>query len=95
MNDAFEQRIRAAAEAGWRVVLVALTFLIVQWLVFLAVMATKPECLKSLWGPGIDWPFVQNVWFWAIVEIKVFVWLLALCVLGLTLWARQLRKAAH
>jgi hypothetical protein len=45
-----------------------------------------------MWGPGVDWPFVQNVWFWAIAGFKFFVWFMILAVLWLTLWARQLRK---
>jgi len=45
-----------------------------------------------MWGPGVDWPFVQSVWFWVTVVFKFFVWLLVLAVLWLTLWARQLRK---
>jgi hypothetical protein len=45
-----------------------------------------------MWGPGIDWPFVQQVWFWAIAVLKFITWLMALAAIWLTLWARQLRK---
>jgi hypothetical protein len=45
-----------------------------------------------MWGPGVDWAFVQTVWFWAIAILKFSVWLLALVVIWLTLWAWQLRK---
>ena len=92
MNDTFEKRVRAAAAAGGWVLLVALGFLILQWLLYLALTASKPEWFLSWWGPGIDWSFVQTVWFWALVIIKFFVWILALLVLWLALWARQLRK---
>jgi hypothetical protein len=48
-----------------------------------------------MWGPGTDWTFVQNVWFWAIAVLKFSLWLLLLIVIWLTLWARQLRKRAE
>ena len=41
----------------------------------------------------MDWPFVQQVWFWAIVVLKFILWLMVLVVIWLTLWARRLRKA--
>ena len=92
MNDSFEKKVRAAALAGWWVILIAVGFLTLQWLIYLAVMSTHPTWLLSMWGPGVDWPFVQSVWFWAMVAFKFCVWLMVLVVLWLTLWARQLRK---
>jgi hypothetical protein len=47
-----------------------------------------------MWGPNLDWTFVQMVWFWAVAVLKFIVWLLVLANLWLTLWARQLRKLA-
>jgi hypothetical protein len=91
-NDPFEKRVRAAAVAGWWVVLIAVGFLTLLWLIYLAVMSAHPAWLLTMWGPGVDWPFVQNVWFWAMAAFKFCVWLLVLVVLWLTLWARQLRK---
>jgi hypothetical protein len=92
MNDTFERKVRAAAGAGWWVVLVAIVFLAVQWFAYLAVMSAKPDWLLSLAGPGVDWPFLQKVWYWVIVGVKLFVWLLIFTMLWLTLWARRLRK---
>jgi hypothetical protein len=92
MNDPFERRVRAAAVAGWWVVLVAAIFLTVSWLAYLAVMSARPDWLLLLWGPDISWAYVQNVWFWAVVTFKLIVWAMALVALWLTLWARQLRK---
>ena len=46
-------------------------------------------------GTGLDWAFVQPVWFWAIAVLKFSLWLMALVVIWLTLWARQLRKQAN
>ena len=94
MNDAFEKRVRAAAVAGWWVVLVVLAFIALQWLVYLAVMHARPTCFLWMWGPYLDWAFVQMVWFWVIAALKFVFWLLVLIALWLTLWARQLRKRA-
>jgi len=93
MNDAFEKKVRAAAVAGWWVVLVAIGFLTLLWVLYLAVMPTHPQWMLALWGPDVTWAFVQNVWFCVMVVFKFCVWLMALVVLWLTLWARQLRKA--
>lgn len=93
MNDPFETRVRAAAVAGWWVVLLAVCFLTLLWLIYLAVMFTHPTWLLTMWGAGVDWPFVQNVWCWVMVAFKFCVWLMILAVVWLTLWARQLRKA--
>jgi hypothetical protein len=92
MNETFEKRVRAAAVAGWWVVLIAVGFLTLQWVIYLVVMSTRPAWLLTMWGPGVDWPFVQGVWFWVMAAFKGFVWLMILAVLWLTLWARQLRK---
>jgi hypothetical protein len=91
MSEAFEKKVRAAAVAGRWVVLSAVAFLTLQWLVYLAVMSNHPAWLLSMWGPGVDWPFVQSVWFWAMVAFNFCVWLMILVIFWLTLWARQLR----
>jgi len=92
VNDTFQKRVRAAAVAGWWTLLVAVIFLTVQWVAYLAVMSAKPAWLLTLWGPDVNWAFVQSVWFWAVAIFKMCLWLLALVVLWLTLWAWQLRK---
>ena len=92
MNDVFEKRVRAAAIAGWWVTLVAVGFVTLQWLIYLAVMHTRPAWFLAMWGPEVDWAFVHIVCFWAIVVLKFILWLMALATLWLTLWARQLRR---
>ena len=52
MNDSFEKKVRSAAVAGWWVILVAIGFLLLQWLIYLAVMSTHPAWLLSMWGAG-------------------------------------------
>ena len=56
-------------------------------------MSFQPGWIISMWGPGVTCVFVQIVWFWAAVGVKVFVWFLFFVALWLTLWARQLRKS--
>jgi hypothetical protein len=92
MNDAFQRRVKAAAVAGWWMLLIAVVFLFVLWIAYLIVMAAQPAWLLTLWGPDMSWPFVQNVWFWAMGAIKFCLWLMALVVTWLSLWACQLRK---
>lgn len=92
MNDVFEKKVRAAAVAGWWVVLIAMAFVVLQWLVYLTVINARPAWVLSMWGPNVDWSFVQTVWFWGIAALKLVVWLIVLIALWLTLWARQLPK---
>ena len=94
MNDVFEKRVRAAAVTGWWVVLIFWGFLFLQWFGYLVIMHARPEWMLSWCGPDITWPFVENAWFWAVVVLKLCMWLMVLAALWLTLWARQLRKCA-
>jgi hypothetical protein len=50
MNDPFEKKVGAAAVAGWWVILVAIGFLTLLWLVYLAVMSAHPAWLLSIWA---------------------------------------------
>jgi hypothetical protein len=95
MNDVFEKRVRAAAAAGWWTLLIALGFYLIQEIVYLVVMSARPAWMLPFWGPDMTWSFVQTAWFWALAIVKVCLWPLALLVLWLTLWAKQLRKRAE
>jgi hypothetical protein len=92
MNNTFEQRVRAAAAAGWWTLLIAAAFLVLQWLAYLTFTSARPGWVLSLLGPEVSWSFVQNLWFWMAAVFKLCVWLLALVVIWLTLWSRQLRS---
>ena len=94
MNNPLQQRVQAAAVAGWWVILIGLLFLTIQWIAYLWVMDTKPEWMPALWGPGITWAVIQSVWFGMVVVFKVIMWVMLLLVLWLTLWARRLKKAS-
>ena len=92
MNDVFQQRIRAAAIAGWWTVLIGIAFLTLVWILFLVLMSARPPWYQSLLGPGVSWEYVQHVGFWAVAIFKMCIWLMTLVVLWLTLWSRQLGK---
>jgi hypothetical protein len=92
MNDPFEKKVRAAAVAGWWVVLVGYLLLTLTWAVYLALMSARPAWMRAMWGQDISWDFMQVVSLWFLGAFKLFLWLLFLIVLWLTLWARQLRK---
>jgi hypothetical protein len=92
VNSTFEKKVRTAAIAGWWVALIALAFVALQWIIYLAVVHARPGWVLSMWGPNLDWPFVQIVWFWGIAVMKFVLWLVVLIALWLTLWARQLKK---
>ena len=96
MNDTFEKKVRAAAVAGWWVVLIAYGFLLLVWGVYLALVSVRPEWLLTLCGRGeVNWGLVQTVSLWFMVVFKLLIWVLILVVLWLTLWARQLRNVAQ
>jgi hypothetical protein len=92
MNDVFQQRVRAAATAGWWTVLVGVSFLASVWIVFLVLMSARPSWLLWLFSSGVSWDYVQNVGFWVVSIFKMCIWLMARAVVWLTLWAKQLEK---
>jgi hypothetical protein len=92
MNDVFQQRIRAAAIAGWWTVLIATGFLTLVWIVFLVLVSARPPWYQSLLGPGVSWEDFQNVGFWAVAIFKMCIWLMGVVAVWLTLWSRQLGK---
>ena len=92
MNDPFEKKVRAAAVAGWWVVLIGCALLLVTWLAYLGIMSARPAWLLAMFGPDAGWTLVQTISLWFMAVFKLILWLLILVVLWLTLWARQLRK---
>ena len=93
MNDVFQQRVRAAADrrmvdgAGRHL----FSCLGLDRIPRSHVGSTRLGS-NSLLGPGVSWEYVQNVGFWAISIFKMCIWLMALVVVWLTLWANQLEK---
>jgi hypothetical protein len=92
MNDRFEKKGRAAAVAGWWVILIGYALLTLTWVVYLVLVSARPAGMLAMWGPEASWDLVQTVSLWFLGVFKLFLWFLILIVLWLTLWARQLRQ---
>jgi len=92
MDDAFARRVRAAAVAGWWTLLIAAVFLTLVWIVFLGTVSTRPAWYLPLLGPGASWEEFQRVGFWAVAIFKMCLWVMAVVVVWLTLWARRLQR---
>ena len=88
--DMLEKIVRAAAVAGGWTALALVVFIVFQWLVYLFFMHTRPAWLLWMWGPNVDWPLVQMLWFWVIVALKFVLWMIVLASLWLTVWANLL-----
>ena len=91
MDDAFREKVRAAAAAAWWTFAAGVAFIVIQWILYLLVMSAKPALALSAWGPDATWDSVRTTWFYSLLLVKISLWPLALVALWLTLWARQLR----
>ena len=92
MDDLFIRKVRTAAVAGWWTLLIAYCILLVQWLAYLLIMTKQPAGILSIWGNGITWPEIRNIWLWGMVVYKFIVGIMLFIIIWLTLWARQLAK---
>jgi hypothetical protein len=92
MNDPFTKKVRAAAVAGWWTILTEAGIITVQWLMYLSMVSNRPDWVLSLFGNGVTWSMVITIWLWAIVTLKVIIWVMLIVVIWLTLWARQLSR---
>ena len=92
MNDSFEKKVRAAAVAGWWVILIGYALLTVTWLVYVVLVSARPVWLIAMWGQEVGWDFMQVVSLWFLGVFKLFMWFLIVVVLWLTFWARQLHN---
>jgi hypothetical protein len=92
MNDSFEKKVRAAAVAGWWIILIGYALLTITWVAYLIIVSARPEWMLAMWGPDVRWDYMQVVSLWFMGVLKLFIWILLLMALWLTLWARQLRK---
>jgi hypothetical protein len=94
MNESFQNKLQASVKAGWWTLLIGAVFLTIQWIIYLVLMSSQPSWLPALWGKGVAWDTIQNLWLWGTAIFKLCLWILALVVIWLTLWSRQLKKQA-
>jgi hypothetical protein len=92
MHDPFEKKVRAAAVAGWWVVLIGYALRTLTWAVYIVLVSARPAWMLVMWGQGVSWDFVQTVSLWLLGVFKLFLRFLFQIALWLTLWERQLRK---
>jgi hypothetical protein len=92
MDEIFTRKVRTAAVAGWWTLLIAFCILLVQWLVYLPIMARQPVGMLCFFGEGVTWPEIRTIWLWAMVVSKLGIAMMLFVVIWLTLWARQLAK---
>ncbi len=92
MDEIFTKKVRTAAVAGWWTLLIAFCILLIQWLAYLLTMTAQPEGLICLWGKGVLWADIRNIWLWGMVIYKLGIAMMLFVVIWLTLWARQLAK---
>jgi hypothetical protein len=93
MKDDFANRIRSAAVAGWWTLLMATIFLAGQWAAYLIIIGSKPAWMLRFWGGGeMHWGTIQTIWIWMTAVFKVIVWVAAMLVIWLTVWARRLAR---
>jgi hypothetical protein len=92
MDTAFENRLRAAVSAGWRVLLIEAGFLTLVWLIYLAVISAHPAAMLALWGPDVSWSTVATISLWAVAVFKVALWLQGALLLWAWMWASMLRR---
>jgi hypothetical protein len=92
MDDLFTKKVRAAAVAGWWTLLIVACLMLIQWLLYLLIISSRPDWILALWGGGVTWSTVTTMWLWGMAAFKISVWLVSLVVIWLTFWARQLSR---
>jgi len=88
----FTKKVRAAATAGWWTLLITYLVFILQWLLYLLVMAKHPARILCLLGNGLTWSEVQPIWLSAMIRFKLGAGIMLFTVIWLTFWARQLDR---
>jgi hypothetical protein len=92
MDETFIKKVKAAAVAGWWTLLIAYCILLIQWFAYLVIMAKQPAGMLCLWGGGITWPEIRDIWLWGMVMYKLGIGMMLFVVIWLTLWAKQLAR---
>ena len=61
MKNTFEHKVRSTAVAGGWVIVVAVGFLVLNWLIYLVATSARRAWFLSSWGRDVSWFYVQNV----------------------------------
>jgi hypothetical protein len=92
-QEEFHLRVRSAAVAGWWALLIAIGWSILAALAWRGLVQARPDWLLTLWNvPDLTWPEAQRITFWFFATFKLLLWLWALVMVWLSLWARRLGR---
>jgi hypothetical protein len=92
MGTTFEDKLRAAISAGWRVLLIEIALLLVAWLVYRATVPAGSGAMLVLIGPAVTSTTVASVWLMGLTVFKLALWLQAALLLWAWMWSVMLRK---
>lgn len=93
MDDTLAKRVCSAAAAAWLTILIAAIWLTASWLIYLAMLRSKPDWLLALWGGGdLSWEKVQSIMLMFTAVAKLILWTGVMIALWLTLWGRRLKR---
>jgi len=94
MSEPLEKRIRAAAGATWMLLLILVIWMTVTYVLWLGLVYTRMEWVRTLWGGDVTWSEMQWVTLWFFGAFKLGLFAVLAVAIWLTLFARRLRKAA-
>lgn len=91
-NELFAKRVRVAAMAGWRTIIIAAIWITIAWCGGLWLISTKPAWMIPLWGGMITWEEIHTVMVWFFTVFKIILFAMIMTTIWLTFWARGLKK---
>jgi len=94
MSDGFSQRVRAAASAGWRTVLVFWLLLIGSWVLTMTLMRYEPAWVLKLIGERMTWDELGKLYIDYFAIMKTMVLALLIVTVYLTFWSKRLGRSA-
>lgn len=91
----FETKLKCAVGAGWCTLIVGILLITLSWVVFLIAAESIgfSKLISALWG-GMPFREVRPIWLHYIAVAKMILFAGFLVVLFLTIWLKNLRKAA-
>jgi hypothetical protein len=92
MEPTFEQKLRAAISAGWRVFLIEVAFITLAWGIYAALIRAHSPLLPLSFGPDASWAMIAMISVGTIGLFKVALWLQAGLLIWGSLWASTLRR---
>ena len=93
MSDALAQRVRAAAAAGWKTVILFWALMVASWIGVLLILHYEPDFVMTLIGSrSMDWDKLQMLYIEYFAVFKMILLVLLIAVVWLSFWGRRLTK---